>query len=189
MTKKNEGKRFEEDFQKSCEDFLYVRFQDSNKFGFGNVTRFTLESPCDCFIYDYPNMFFFELKSTEGTSLSFVPNHPWEQVKVKGEKKKSDMIKPHQVKSLIDFSKSEGVEAGLIINLRERQTKTTFRPSRTFFLEINKFVEIATSVKDKKSISADEIVKHGMEIEGNKKVTRFSYNVESLLNMIRERMV
>lgn len=186
MAKKNEGKRFEEDFQKSCEDFLYVRFQDSNKFGFGNATRFTMESPCDCFLYSYPNLFFFELKSTQGTSLSFVPNTPWE--KEKGDKK-TYMIKAHQVRSLLEFSKKEGVEAGLVINLRERETKTTKRVNATYYLDINKFIEVATSEVDKKSISAQEVEKYGILLGCQKKKVRYTYNVSGLVDTLMERMV
>lgn len=50
----NKGKVFEQQIRKSCikDGLLYLNLADSNKFGFGDQTRFTPDSPFDCVVYN-----------------------------------------------------------------------------------------------------------------------------------------
>lgn len=54
----NKGKLFEQQVRKSClkDGLLYVNLPDSNKFGFGEQTRFTPDNPFDCLVYDGNNL-------------------------------------------------------------------------------------------------------------------------------------
>lgn len=54
----NKGKLFEQQVRKSCikDGILYVNLPDSNKFGFGEQTRFTPDNPFDCLAYDGSNL-------------------------------------------------------------------------------------------------------------------------------------
>ncbi len=64
--KKNEGKRFEEDFRNSIPpDIFYLRLKDDTA-GFKGVNN-----PCDFILFKTPLLFLLELKSTKDLSLPF----------------------------------------------------------------------------------------------------------------------
>ena len=108
--KKNNGKKFEEDFMKSGEDqgYLVERFIDNGKFGFGSVTRFSSHNPADCFIYDDNNnqVIYCELKSTEGKSFSIETD--WLCNK--------RSIHYHQINSLLERSKHDKVHGIFVLS-------------------------------------------------------------------------
>lgn len=62
---KNEGKRFEEDFEKSLpKHWACVRLKDAAGWATSEQTRFTVSNICDLIIFNGENMFLAELKST-----------------------------------------------------------------------------------------------------------------------------
>lgn len=171
---KNAGKDFEKQWQDSCKIFksYFLRLVDSNKFGFGDQTRFTPENKCDAIQYAIPFMMMLELKSTKGTGVSFNPKRPWE--KIKG---KTPSIKPNQVSSLAEASCYNGIIAGLIINFRERSTKTKEFGNETFFVHVNDFLDFAENT-DKSSISREDCEKIGLLIPQTKKISKYTYHID-----------
>ena len=177
---KNEGKIFEEQFKKSVNKLgiLFERFPDSNKFGqFTNEsTRFTLNSPCDCFMFDSKKLFYLELKHTGNPGISF--NQPPTE-----KTKKTVMIKPHQVKSLLERSQYTNVACGLVLDFADRETKTKFIEGGTYFVEINTFVDWCNAVA-KKSINLEDCKMIGIKIDRFKKQKYYAYDIEKLINDI-----
>jgi recombination protein U len=168
----NEGKKFEEDFKKSIdEDKIYFyRLRDSGSaFGNGNDScRFSTSNEYDCFIYLQPNFFPFELKSTQGTSMSIQ----------KDKTEKSKMIKLHQIEGLTRASKYEGIYAGFILNFRDIE--------HTYWLDIKDFNRF-NETTDKKSINEKDIVESGgILIPQEKKKVRYRYFINKMIEMIRE---
>ena len=177
---KNQGKVFEEQFKKSVDKtgILFERFPDSNKFGQGGGnTRFTLNSPCDCFMFDSYYLYYLELKHTKNTSISF-NQPPYEKVK-----NKTLMIKPHQVKSLMERSKYPNVICGLILDFEDRETKSKTIEGGTYFIEINTFVGWCASV-DKKSINQEDCELIGIKVDRTKKKVNYTYDIEKLIKDI-----
>lgn len=87
----NKGKKFERNFRDSAIDqgVLIVRLNDTNLSfipGKEKNSRFTADNPCDFILYEKPNIYFLELKSTEYSSISIqrLPTDP-----------KDKMIKAH----------------------------------------------------------------------------------------------
>lgn len=175
---KNNGKKFEKNFQESCKksNVLFERFIDSNKFGNNNASRFTPQNPCDGFMFS-GNLIYVELKSTTTGSLSYnVPPN----LKVKG---KQFAIKPHQVQALMERSEYDGVYCGLIIDFSDRQTKTKFIQGGTYYIDINDFFIYALE-SGKGSINLEDAKKIGIEIPRKKKVTNYTYDIQSLIKRI-----
>lgn len=153
----NVGKKFEKDFQDSCNivNVCNVRLKDSNKFGGGNdKTRFTPENPCDFIVYHEPHIYFLELKSTIGSGITF--NQP---VTVQERGKAKPMIKAHQVKELMRYSQYKGAICGLVLRYENKET----HDGVTYFIDIMKFVDWTTTV-DKKSINKHDVESLGIEI-------------------------
>lgn len=179
----NRGKLFEQQFKKSVDKtgIMFERFPDSNKFGQGgnDSIRFTLNSPCDCFMFNPPNLYYLELKSTINTSISF-NQPPYEKTK------QTIMVKPHQVKSLLERSKYPNVMCGLMLNFEDRQTKTKFIEGGTYFVEINQFVEWCSNV-DKKSINQIDCEQIGIKVNRIKKKVNYEYDIKGLIQAIGER--
>ena len=175
----NNGKKFEQQFKKSVDKvgLLFERFPDSNKFGQGDGKgiRFTMNNPCDCFVFDGSYLYYLELKSTINTSVSF--NQP------PTEKGGTPMIKAHQVKSLLERSRHQNVICGLLLDFADRQTKTKLIEGGTYFIEINKFVEWCATI-DKKSINQDDCERIGTKVNRIKKKVNYEYDIKQLLNNI-----
>lgn len=178
----NNGKKFEQQIKKSVDKLgiLFERFPDSNKFGQGNdrQTRFTLQSPCDCFIFDGYRLYYIELKHTENTSISF-NQPPYEK-----SKNKSLMIKPHQVKSLMERSKYDKVECGLVLDFADRtNSKGEIVQGGTYYIDINTFVGWTMAVP-KKSINQKDAEMIGIKINRELLKTNYEYDIKGLLDSI-----
>ena len=181
---KNEGKKFEEQWKKSCEKYntYLLRLIDSNKFGSttSSKTRFTPENEFDCQIHCFPFVWSLELKSSNGRSLSFNGSTP-----AKKEKGKSFDIKPQQVNGLLRASRSDGNIAGLLLNYREEVKSKISYSNELIFIEINEFVKFAENC-DKKSISRLEAREIGITIPHKKNRTTYTYDIESFINLTSE---
>lgn len=177
---KNNGKRFEANFKKSCEkdNILFERFVDSNKQSNYSVgTRFTPENPCDGFVFYNGKLVYLELKSTTTGSLSY--NIP-PNIKIKG---KQYDIKPHQVEALMKRSEYDNVIAGLVIDFSERTTKTKTINGATYFIEINAFFDYVIN-NGKKSINLQDAQQIGIKVDKTLKRTNYTYHIKDFLNNI-----
>lgn len=181
----NNGKNFERMFKQSCEKqgILHINFDDSNKFGFGgeeSKTRFTPQSICDCTIFTHRDLYLLELKTTIGGSISF--NNPPDK---KSDSKSQPMIKPHQVRSLLERQHFEDVYCGLILDYSDRETKTMVITGGTYYIPIQTFYDWAISC-GKKSINVEDARLIGVEIERTLKKVNYSYDVMKMTHNIKE---
>jgi len=178
----NEGKRFEQNIKASCEKqgILWERFIDGNKWDDGNAEsiRFTPDSPCDGFLFDKGNLIYLELKTAQTGNISF--NQP-PTIQTKGKPKPS--IKAHQVKSLIDRKKFDGVHAGLLVEFSDRETKTQTIPGGTFYIEIDDFYSWAEKC-EKKSMNVADARKIGIEVDSRVLKVNRRYDIKKLLERI-----
>jgi len=159
---KNPGKKFEEDFKNSIPlEAYYRRIADSAmSWGESQNIRFTPKNPFDAILYSYPLLILLELKSTQGTSLSFVK------------------IKEHQIKELTKANSKAGAMAGFIINFRKYE--------RTFYINIENFNEFVRST-NKKSVNLKDLQQYGaVEIAATKKIKRFRYNVKEFVDNLKK---
>jgi penicillin-binding protein-related factor A (putative recombinase) len=178
----NNGKRFESNIQASCnkQEILYERYKDNGKFGFdgNNATRFSSENPCDAHIFHKGNLIYLELKTALTGSISF-NQPPLEQIK--GKAKPS--IKTHQVKSLLERSRYDGVTCGLLVSFSDRQTKTSLIEGGTYFIEINKWYEWACG-SQKKSMNLGDAKSIGLPVKSEKLKVNYRYDIEDLIERI-----
>nr|DAZ41340.1 MAG TPA: penicillin-binding protein-related factor A [Caudoviricetes sp.] len=185
---RNNGKVFEDNFKDSAEkqNLLYERFPDSNKFGQnrnkfgqnnGGAIRFTLNSPCDCFLFDSYSLFYVELKATKNTSISF--NQPSYE-----DTKKKVMIKPHQVRSLLKRTNFDNVYAMLVLDYADRtNSKGETTEGGTYAIPIVDFVEW-TRYCGKKSINKDDAEQIGIKVDRRKKKVNYEYDIVGMLKTI-----
>lgn len=151
----NEGKKFEEDFRKSIPAGFYIyKLKDAGGWSNASNTRFTISNMCDFIMYSKPTLYLLELKSTKGKSLPF------------------SNIKDNQVKELLAASNTEGIQAGLVINLRS--------VNETYYLSIKDFKKYVETT-ERKSISLDYLRNEGILIEQELKKTRYRYNIKEFI--------
>ena len=163
--KKNYGKMFEQDFFESAmkQNMLVEREKDNA--AFFNTTK----NPYDFRIYEYPNIFYIELKSTGGSSISLQEN----------------IIRPHQIEQLYARTKFKGVYAGFLFEFRERKLKTKTTPHKVYYLSIQDFMK---KPKNTKTLSADTVRSlGGIEVEANKKISRYTMNVQKLITTLKKK--
>ena len=182
MPAQNNGKRFEQNIADSCkkQGILWERLPDGNKFGGGNAEsiRFTPDSPYDGLIYSKGNLTCCELKTAQTGSISF--NQP-PYFQPKGKAKPS--IKAHQVKSLVERAKYDGVEAGLLVEFSDRQTKTKLIEGGCFFIDIETFVTW-TEYCGKKSMNVEDARYIGTPVDSVKLKVNSRYDIKKLLERI-----
>ena len=163
--KKNYGKMFEQDFFESAvkQNMLVEREKDNA--AFFNTTK----NPYDFRIYEYPNIFYIELKKTGVSSISLQEN----------------IIRPHQIEQLYARTKFKGVYAGFLFEFRERKLKTKTTPHKVYYLSIQDFMK---KPKNTKTLSADTVRSlGGIEVEANKKISRYTMNVQKLITTLKKK--
>lgn len=166
----NPGKNFEQEIIESikkynrevADDLYYDKWTDSAS-GFGmdsGSTRFSLKSPYDIFLYKRDcGLFFLELKSSGGTSISF------------SEESDKKEIKASQIKSLTRAS-TYGINAGFLLNFRKYE--------KTFYLSIQDFLGFVKET-EKKSINLDDVENSGgILIPQTRKKVKFWYGINTL---------
>lgn len=167
---KNPGKIFEECFTSSInkDEILVKRFNDNAaSFGGGTNTRFASTNECDFELFEPKSrtLYFFELKSTF-SSLTY-----WRE-DFEG---KSFNIKKNQILGLQKFNKYDNTVCGLIINFRNESNDT-------FFIAIDEFVNYTKDL-GKKSINIHDVIKmNPIRLDSTKKITRYKYDVDKLLD-------
>ena len=112
---------------------------------------------CDMLFYRHPTLILLELKSTKEASLSF------------------NNIKDHQIEGLYKASRIENLKAGLLIEMRKYE--------ETYFLSIEKAVEYMALTK-RKSFSIDYLRENAIRVNQVKKRTRFTFDIEGLLEKL-----
>ena len=174
----NYGKRFESNFRDSCiqQGYLVERFQDSNKFGTGQGTRFTMTSPCDFLIFDGNYLFYIELKSSLTGSISF--NNPPD-----AKTEKTVSIKPHQIKALLQRNKYANVVCGLVLDFADRKLKHGTVEGGCYFIEIDTFYDWVISC-EKNSINKEDAERIGIEVPREKKKVNYSYDIDTMIEQI-----
>lgn len=173
----NTGKIFEEDFKKSCPEYFIVkRLKDSAQSYIRSCnTKYSWDNECDFYGYDTKSMLFYalELKSTKSKSIS------WQ----KDENDKSKrMIKYHQIKSLCELGKFNHVVSGFLFNYRDEKNDT----QRTYFIDINNFLKMKNKTNKCSCDEIDIILNGAIKLDGNKKRTRWKWNVEEFIVSIIE---
>ena len=123
-------------------------------------------------IYQFPNVFFFELKSTHYKSISFQKNP-----------EETAMIKLDQINSLIKLSQAKGSNAGFVLNFRNEKDGEPYTED-TFYISISNFCNFYNTT-DKKSISKLDIVQNGgIKLDGVKKRKYYAYDISKMLKDI-----
>lgn len=161
-----DGKLFEEQWKRSIpEDVYYLRLKDSpSSFGKdSSFVRFTLNNPFDCLVFYNGFLFPLELKSTSSKSIS---------IQTKKEEK-GKMIKINQIEGLSKSNKYENIFSGFLFDFRESE--------KTFWMGINDFLKFQEE-NNKKSINEKDIIKYNaIEVEKEKKKTRYVFSVKKLI--------
>ena len=123
-------------------------------------------------IYQFPNVFFFELKSTHYKSISF-----------QRDLEETAMIKLDQINSLIKLSQAKGSNAGFVLNFRNDKEGEPYSED-TFYISISNFCKFYNET-DKKSISKLDIVQNGgIRLQGVQKRKYYVYDIEKMLKEI-----
>lgn len=169
MGKKNVGKVFEDNWKKSCPDWLFVyRPPDaSQSFNMNSNSdsklRFSKKSPCDYFLYNGEQLWTLELKSVAGTSISFERNE-----------EDKGVVHLYQIENLKNFSEYKNVISGLLVDFRGSDN--------TYFLNIKEWDDLINSI-DKKSFNETDLLKFAnpILIEKKKLKVNYRYNVEKFL--------
>ncbi|PYY28159.1 Holliday junction resolvase RecU [Paenibacillus illinoisensis] len=166
----NEGKLFEEDFQKSAakssEKIFFTRIKDTFiPPDLRNRIRVT-KNDFDCMMFARNHLFTIELKSTKQKSISF----------------DESVIKQHQIDKLAEANTYEGVISGFIMNFREPENKVYFIHIEDFLkyqnIAQNQIKEHTYRSKvNKSSIPLAICEEIGIEIKGVKPKTRWKYRL------------
>jgi penicillin-binding protein-related factor A (putative recombinase) len=171
---KNPGKEFEEQLKASAQEqgVYFYRIKDVPTIMLKQGAQ-TSQNDFDSFIYKKPNLFPIELKSTAKRSVAF----------------QEKIIKKHQIEALEEANKYDGVIAGFIFNFREYENFTVFVHIKDF-LEIKYLSEHEIkehrfkSKLNKSSIGLDICKEVGIEIRNVKKIKKYRYYINSLLDSL-----
>lgn len=170
----NKGKIFERQIKLSAErqNLFILRLNDTDlSWAKSEKSKFSAKSPCDFILYNYPNIFFLELKSTENKSIS---------IQRELEDKNHKMIKLHQINSLVQMSQCNGAYAGFIFNFKERDGIL----EDTYYMSIQDFSNFLVNT-DKMSINKLDIVQNnGIILEQKIMRKYYIYNLDKLIKEI-----
>lgn len=177
---KNVGKVFEECFKKSIPDYcLLIRLPDPpQSFIKRNDTRFSHKNPFDyiCFDTNSRTLYCLELKTTKFKSISFED--------INSNEEENRMIHRHQIIGLANHSTYNNVCSGFLFNFRDEKNNM----ERTYFQEINDFISMVNKINKKSFNELDLIVDgNAIKINGEKKRTRFQWNMDELFKNMNER--
>lgn len=161
---KNQGKLFEQDFQKSIPPTCWIyRLRDNaSSFANGSATRFTSSNICDYLLFDdiSKTLFLIECKSTQGTAVPL------------------SMVRDTQIKGLVDASKHNLI-AGILINFRNDT-------NNTYFISIDNYVKMVNDINKKSFNIKDLLANNAIEIYSSKKRTRYTYDIQEMINKMKE---
>lgn len=170
----NPGKIFEQDIVSSIdkEKFLVHRLKDSAQ-SFNRNAAFAWNNPCDFFVYSTANNMLFPIEAKSTKYKSFTYDDPY------GMEKESKMVKRHQILSLKDFSKYNGVFPMFLFNFREIGDN---KEQYTYAQHIDDFMRMIDEI-DKNSFNIIDVIKcGGVRVHGVKKRTRYKWQIEEFFN-------
>lgn len=179
---RNPGKDFEDQFKKSLDDYKkevegYTHRLPDSPMSFNKqlqqMTRFTIKNPFDYLGFFYPNFFGFELKSTQGTSLSIAQNNSKEE-----EKK---MIKYHQIEGLREVQRAKGGYGGFVFNFRSGEHRDE---DATYYMNIEDFDKWLKSTNKSSINEKDVSFNGGILIQQEKIRVKYNFNIEKLISNI-----
>ena len=179
---KNSGKVFEDDFRKSIPtSSLIIRLNDAPQvFSKSNLTKFTKKNACDFILFDTNNRILIpiELKTTKYRSMSFDD--------INCDDEQNNMIHKHQILGLMEFSKYDNVIPGFCFNFRDEKNDC----ERCYFQRIEDFNCMIKQI-NKKSFNELDLLSVGnaIKIQGERKRSRYRWNIESLLNDITTKYI
>ena len=177
---KNSGKQFELNFENSVDKsycFLYRIKDSAQSYNNSPNTKYTHENPCDFYLFNSVShqLFALELKSTQYKSISF---------QIDENDKSSKMIKYHQIKSLVDISKYDGIIAGLLLNFRDDKNDE----QRTYFINIKDFNKMVKETNKTSCNEIDLLLYNAIKIESIKKRVHYRYDIDKFLNDMNEKL-
>lgn len=161
---KNEGKKFEEDFKKSCDNtdgvFFYRLKDGSASWGGNDLTRFQAKNDFDNFIYSIYGLCLLELKSTLGKSLPL------------------GNIKQSQIDGLNKAANKniDKLYAGFIINYRDCE--------ETYYISVQQLNDFINK-NERKSIPIDFCRDNGLCLQSKKLKVRYRYNINEFIKTIK----
>ena len=178
---KNKGKIFEEDWKKSNpENSFLVRLHDSPQvFNQSDLTKFTVENMCDYISFDTTGckLYCMELKSTCQKAMSFQTDE---------NDRSNKMIKWHQIKSLRKAGAYRNIVSGFVLNFRCFEDDKTKYFQTTYFMKIDDFDKMIQTC-DKKSFNLIDVIKNGgIKVDGERKRTRYSWDIDGLYEKFRK---
>lgn len=177
VSKLGSGKVFEQDVANSIskDRFFVHRLKDTaQSYNNSGLTSFAWSNPCDLFVYNPNNniLFTIEEKTTKYNSFTF--DNPCST------EKESKMIKRHQILSLQEFAKYNGVFPMFLFNFREVGDD---KVQVTYAQHINDFMKMIKNINGKKSFNLVDLIKNNaIRIEGQKKRTRYFWCIEDFFN-------
>jgi len=151
---KNEGKKFEEDFQKSVpKDWFVYRLKDSaGSWSNTSASRFTPKNSCDFFMFTGKTLFGIECKSFKGKSLSY------------------SNISDNQLEDLTDFCIGPPHKIFGVFALNFRDINETYL--------VPAFIVNSLKLSGaRKSLSLEEVKANGTLIPQTLKRTRYWYDL------------
>lgn len=170
----NPGKVFEQDLASSIdkEKFLVHRLKDSAQ-SFNKNAAFAWNNPCDFFVYSTVNNMLFPIEAKSTKYKSFTYDNPY------GTEKESKMVKRHQILSLKDFAKYNGVFPMFLFNFRELGEN---KEQYTYAQHIYDFMRMIEEINKKSFNMMDVVLYGGKRISGVKKRTRYKWQLEEFFN-------
>lgn len=147
----NSGKLFEEDFFKSSSNAPDV---DIIRLRDPIGGQAGIRNICDYIVYKFPFIYYFELKTRQGNTLNFKE------------------ISSVQYEGLKERSGKLGIIPGFIVNFSDY--------NEVYFIHIDYMVELREK-QGKKSLHIEDARKLGVLLTGQRKRTRFTYNISKFL--------
>lgn len=175
---KNVGKAFENDFKKSVNpQHLLIRLNDPPQSFGGGTARFSIKNPCDYLLMDtkHRTLVCLELKTTKFKSISYE--------NVNSDDNTSRMIHKHQISGLTKFSEYNCVEAGFLFNFRDEKNAC----ERCYFMMVEDFNNMVKNSNKHSCNELDILTNGAIKVQGDKKRTRYTWDIDSLLNDIAEK--
>ena len=146
------GKKFEKQFRGCIPSTVYYYRLKDDTSGFAGINN-----PCDYFVYSYPHLYLFELKTHKGKSIPF------------------SALTQGQIMGLYEAKKTNGIKAGFIFNFRDI--------AETYYVDINDFMDFYNTT-DRKSVPVSFCKEKGVVVEQTLIRVNYEYNIDKLLKEI-----
>lgn len=168
---KNEGKIFEDDIRNSVPNYAkLLRLPDPpHSFTQRSDTKFSKKNPYDyeCFDSIRRTLYCWELKSTHQKYIGFQTSE---------KDNREVLIKWHQIEGLTKAAQYKNVVSGFLLNFRLDNGEQL-----VYFFDIKNFNKMRKNI-NKKSLNIMDAVLYGaVRINGYKKRTRWSWNIDEFL--------